>query len=251
MLGPCARGAHGVRAVRKRSLGASRRADQDRLRHIANRRARAQRQVGAARAEDLGGRRQRQGWIARTSGQARLLRRSDQPGDGARHLHQAARRRQGRPDHRRLRHQYAGAGDAGGRAEEEDADRAVRARGQQRVSLSQLLRHDSVRAGPEDRLHQGLLRHCHGAGSQAADGGDRRGRRGVLRQRLRGRPRQRQGGRAQDRVRQALSAIDHRLRADRSRHPGDQSRHRRDLLLPAEFGRHGEARSTRSASSRR
>ena len=48
-----------------------------------------------------------------------------------------------------------------------------------------------VRAGPEDRLHQGLLRHCHGAGSQAADGGDRRGRRGVLRQRLRGRPRQR------------------------------------------------------------
>jgi len=31
----------------------------------------------------------------------------------------------------RLRHQHAGAGDAGRRAEEEDADRTVRARGQQ------------------------------------------------------------------------------------------------------------------------
>ena len=188
----------GVRAVvRRRGLGAIRRADQDRLWHISNRRARAQRQVGAARPEDLGRRHQRQGRAPRPSGQAHLLRRPDQSGDGAGHLHQAARRRQGRSDHRRLRHQHAGAGDAGRRAEEEDADRTVRARGQQRVSLSQLLRDDSVRAGPEDGLHQGLLRHCHGAESEAADSGDRRRRRGVLRQRLRGCPRQRQGGRAQ------------------------------------------------------
>src|SRR5438876_464530 len=104
----------------------------------------------------------------------------------------------------------------------------------------QLLRDDSVRADPEDGLHPGLLRHCRGAESEAADGGDRRRRRRVLRQRLRGCPRQRQGGRAQGRIRQALSAIDHRLRADRSRGPGDQSGYRGDLLVPAGFGRHGE-----------
>src|SRR5262245_7137608 len=114
-------GADDVRTVVcGRSVGAIRRADQDRLWHISNRRACSQRQVGAARAEDLGGGYQRQGRTARTSGQAHLLRRPDQPGHGARHLHQAARRRQGRSDHRRLRHQHAGAGDAGRRAEEED-----------------------------------------------------------------------------------------------------------------------------------
>src|SRR6516162_1216091 len=102
----------GVRAVvRRRGLGAIRRADQDRLWHISNRRARAQRQVGAARPEDLGRRHQRQGRAPRPSGQAHLLRRPDQSGDGAGHLHQAARRRQGRSDHRRLRHQHAGAGE--------------------------------------------------------------------------------------------------------------------------------------------
>ena len=43
----------------------------------------------------------------------------------------------------------------------------------------------------------------------------------------------------QDRLRQDLSAGDHRLRADRARDPGHQSRHRRDLLLSAGLGRHG------------
>ena len=77
---------------------------------------------------------------------------------------------------------------------------------------------------PEACLHQGLLRRRHGAEPEAADGRDRRRRRGVLRQRLRRRARERQGGRPQDRLRQALSASDHRLRADRARDPGDQSR---------------------------
>src|SRR5262249_34567396 len=35
-------------------------------------------------------------------------------------------------------------------------------------------------------------------------------------------------------------AINHRLRADRSRYPGDKSGHRGDLLVPAGFGRYGE-----------
>jgi len=44
-----------------------------------------------------------------------------------------------------------------------------------------------IPSGPtRDGVHQGLLRHCHGAESEAADGGDRRRRRRVLRQRLRG-----------------------------------------------------------------
>ena len=223
-----------------RRLGPVQGADQDRLRHGADRPARRQRQVGAARPEDLGGGRQRQGRAARPSGQADLLRRPDQSGDGAGHLHQAARRRQGRPRHRRLRHQHARAGDAGRDAEEQAVHRPVRPRGEHRVQLSELLRDDPVRAGSEAGLHQGLLRHRAGAEPEAADGRDRRRRRRVLAQRLRRRARERQEGRPQDRLRQDLSAGDHRLRADRARDPGDQSRHRGDLLLSARLGRHGE-----------
>src|SRR5262245_33828525 len=54
--------------------------------------------------EDLGGGYQCSRWTARSSREAYLLRRSNQSGDGTRHLYQAARRRQGRPDHRPLRH---------------------------------------------------------------------------------------------------------------------------------------------------
>ncbi len=96
------------------------RADQDRLRHGADRPACRQRQAGAARHEDLGRGNQRQGRSARASGQARLLRRSEQSFDGAGHLHQAARRRQGRPRAGRLRHQHGRAGHSGRHAEEED-----------------------------------------------------------------------------------------------------------------------------------
>ena len=54
----------------------------------------------------------------------------------------------------------------------------------------------------------------------------------------------------EDRLRQELSAFDHRLCPDRSRDPGDQSRPCRDLLLSARLGRHGAA-ATRLVSSRR
>ena len=43
----------------------------------------------------------------------------------------------------------------------------------------------------------------------------------------------------QDRLRQELSACDHRLLADRARDPGDQSGPGGDLLLSARLGRHG------------
>ncbi len=42
-------------------------------------------------------------------------------------------------------------------------------RGEHRVQLSQLLRHDPVRARSEARLHQGLLRDRDGADAEAAD----------------------------------------------------------------------------------
>ena len=51
-----------------------------------------------------------------------------QPGDGAGHLHQAARRRQGRPRRRRLRDQHGRAGHAGRDAEGQDVHQPVRAR---------------------------------------------------------------------------------------------------------------------------
>ena len=86
---------------------------------------------------------------------------------------------------------------------------------------------------------------------KADDGGDRRRRRRVLQERLRRRARERQGGGPEDRLRQDLSAVDDRLRADRARDPGDQSGHRGGLLLSARLRSASCARSTRSASSRR
>ena len=58
-------------------------------------------------------------------------------------------------------------------------------------------------------------------------------------QRLRGRARERQEARHEDRLRQELSADDDRLHADRARAAGRQSRPRVDLLLSAQLGRHG------------
>ena len=145
-------------------------------------------------------------------------------------------------DHRRLRHQHAGAGHAGRDAEEQAVHRPARARGEHRVQLPELLRHDPVRPRSEARLHQGLLRRRDGAEPEAEDGRDRRRRRRVLAQRLRRRARERQGRRPQDRLRQDLSAGDHRLRADRARDPGHQSGPRGHLLLSARLGRHGARR---------
>src|SRR5712672_2162393 len=89
-----------ARCADRQCCGAIWPADQDRFQHGDDRRPRRQRKVRAARPEDLGGGRQRQGRALRPSRQARLLRRPEQSLDGAGHLHQAARRRQGRPHHR-------------------------------------------------------------------------------------------------------------------------------------------------------
>src|SRR5207253_9535482 len=86
-----------------------------------------------------------------------------------------------------------------------DVGRVVWTRGQQRVPLSRLLRDDSVRAGSQVRIHQGLLRCRDDAGSEAADRGDRGGGRRILGQRFRWRARERQGGRPHYRLRQAIS----------------------------------------------
>ena len=131
------------------------------------------------------------------------------------------------------------AGDADRDAEQQAVHRPARSRGEQRVQLPELLRDDPVRSGPEARLHQGLLRHRDGAGRRSR----RRSRSSpptrsspttppTARART---PRRRTSGR----LRQDLSAVDHRLRADRARDPGDQSRYRGGLLLSAGLGRHG------------
>jgi hypothetical protein len=238
------RGAGIVSRRPRARLGAIGRADQDRLQHGADRGACAQRQVGAAGAENLGGGRQRQGRGLGTSCQARLLRRQERPGRGSHDLHQAARRRQSRPADGRLCDRPAGAGDAGRDRAQEAAHRLARARGQQRVQLSELFRHDSVRAGSQAGFHQGLSCAGDGAESEAADRGDRGGRPGVLQQRIRRRARHRQDVGAQNRLRQDLSALDHRFQPDCARDPGDQSGPGGGVLLSC-------APSTRSASSPR
>ena len=131
--------AHRCRSRRRRSSRQERRADQDRVRHGSDRRAGRGRQGGAAGDEDLGRGDQRQGRAARPAGQADLLRRPEQPGDGPRHLHEAARRRQGRYRRQRLRHQPDRAGDADRDPEGQDLLLAVRPRREQRVPIPEIL----------------------------------------------------------------------------------------------------------------
>ena len=88
--------------------------------------------------------------------------------DGAGHLHQAARRRQGRPRARRLRHQHGRAGDAGRDAEEQDLHQPVRARRERRVQVSEILLGAADRPDAEGVLHRGLLPGRGGAESEAA-----------------------------------------------------------------------------------
>ena len=185
--------------------GASAGADQDRLRHGDDRAAGRQRQVGAARHEDLGRGHQQEGRADRPAGEARLLRRPEQSFDGAGHLRQAARHRQSRRHRQRLCHQHDRPGDARGHAARQGVSRPVRHRRQQRVQIQQVLRDDPDGAGPQARLHQTVLRRGRRAepeaGEHLADGGGRR----VWAQRLRRRAPERQGGRTEDRLRQDLS----------------------------------------------
>ena len=184
------RGGHALDAGK--SPGAVRPTGHHRLLHGADRAAGGERQAGAARHEDLGGGDQRQGRPARPPGQAGLLRRSVEPLDGAGHLHQAARRRQGRPRARPLRHRPGCPGHAGHHAEGQGLHHPVRARCEPRVQLPEILRDDPDRAGYQTVLHRWLLRGRGGAVTKTANGRAGRRRPGVLPQRLRRRARQRQ-----------------------------------------------------------
>ena len=80
------------------------------------------------------------------------------------------------------------------------------------------------------------------ADPEAADGRDPRRRCRVRPHRGGRRARDRQGARLRHRLRQGLSAEHHRLRAGRSRRPGDQSRSRVRRRLSARHGRHRAGR---------
>ena len=184
-LRPCGRLCPDRRdALRTPYAGQGTGADQDRLLHGADRAALPQRQAGAARHEDLGGGDQRQRRAARPPGQAHLLRRSDQCLDGAGHLHQAHRCRQGRSGPRAVCHQHGRAGHARHHAEGQAVHHPVRARCEPRVQIQQILRHDPDRPEHQAVLHRGLLRCGDDAEPQAGDDGAGGGRRRVLAQRL-------------------------------------------------------------------
>ena len=120
-----------------------------------------------------------------------------------------------------------------------------------RFQIRPLLRHDPVGSGAEDLFHQGLLRHRNGAEPEADDSRDRCGRRGIFQECFRRCARKRQEGRPEDRLRQKLSAIDHRLLADRACNSGDQCGSGGDLLLSARLRSAWCWRRTRPSSSRR
>ena len=203
--------------------------------------------------EDLGGGRQRQGRAARAPGQARLLRRPEQSGDGAGHLHEAARRRQGRPRDRPLCDRADRAGDADRDAAQQGLHRAARARRQQRVPLPELLRDDPVGAGSASRAFtKGFFDIAMAQTPKPQTRRDRRRRPGVLAQRLRRRARERQDGRVSRSsttraIRPSTTDFAPIVRAIQATNP--------DLVVlcsyPPDSVGHGARRSTRSASSRR
>ena len=138
-----------------------------RLRHEPYRPARRQRQGGIDLDADLGRGRQRQGRHSRPQGGARLLRRPDQSLDGAKYLHQAARRRQGRPDRVGLRHERDRPRDADRDAAEHGVHGAVRPERQLEVQLRSLLPDHARRAGTGHRLDTGLFRYRDGSHPEA------------------------------------------------------------------------------------
>ena len=107
--------------------------------------------------------------------------------------------------------------------------------------------------GPKTKpsFTEGLFQVAHAAESEADDGRVGGRGRGILAERLRGRARERQDLRHQDRLRQKLPARHDRLLADRARAAGVECGHRDRVLLSAQLGRHGARRSTSSTTSRR
>ena len=128
--------------------------------------------------------------------------------DGARHLHQAARRRQGRPRGRRLCDQHDRAGDADRHAAEEDVHQPVRARVNAEFNYPKYF--SVLPTGPNTKpsFTEGFFAGRGGAESEAADGRDRCGRRRNSRKNAcdGARENAKTFG-VQDRLRQELSAI--------------------------------------------
>ncbi len=195
-----------------------------------------QRQARADGDADLGGGHERQGRASRPPGQARLLRRPEQPGEHSQHLFEAHRRRQGRFP-RRQRDQSPGGVAADRDAAQQGACGRARDRHQRRVQISALCLDQPGRARGEAGADERLLRDRRQADAEARDRGDPFVRRRIRQELSRGRARQRRRGGAQDRVRPDISAgRRHRHDADRARGPGGQSRSSRRLLLSARIG---------------
>ena len=85
------------------------------------------------------------------------LRRSDQSGECARHLHEAARRRQSRSRHRALWHQPHGAGAAGRHAEGQDARSACSPRCKPGISLPEIFLHAAGRPEAKQAFTEGYF----------------------------------------------------------------------------------------------
>ena len=227
-------------------------ADQDRLRHGADRRARRQRQGGAAGDADLARRHQRQGRAARAGRSSSSITTT-------------------RATRRRCRRIYTKLLDVdkvdlivSGYGTNVIAPampiviqhnmavpRPVRPRGQQRVPLRRNISR-CCRPGPtrSARFLRAVLRDRRWRQTpKPQDPGDRRRRRRVSRRtpRTASRDIAKECG-LEDRLRQDLPARHGRFHADRPRDPGDQPRHGLRRLLPARLGRHACARPPKSGS---
>ena len=179
----------------------------------------------------------KQGRAARPAGRADPLRRPEQPGARPRHLHKAARCRQGRSDHC-LRHQLQRRRDAALHGAQADGARHAGAGGQRRIPLSALFPDDAVRAARQGGDHIRLFRRRDDDGPEAENDRDDRRRRRVLEKRDGRGARAREEGRAADRLRQELSPEYDRLHADRARDQGDQPGPRLCRLVPGRQRRH-------------
>ena len=205
--------------------------------HAADRSSR-RRQGGAGRAADVGRGRQREGRAARAQGRVHRLRRPDQPGADAGDLHQAARRRQGRPADRPVWDGAHGADHAAREAARSAADGQLLVPGEPHGQARQVVQQLAVERRRE--LVRRLLR----GRPEARGQGDRVPRR---RPGIRAEPGERRAGAGQeggpaDRLHPELPAEHGRLLVHDPRHPRRQARHRVRDVVPERLGRRSCAR---------
>ena len=160
--------------TRKQGICASR-TNQDRHEHAADRLARRRRPGRARRAAAVGRRREPEGRTAQPQGRADRVRRPDQPGQRPGDLHQAARRGQGRPADRALRHRADRADHADGEAARAAPDGQLLVPGEREGAARHVVQQLAVERRLElvRRLHQGR------AEGGREDGRDPRGGPGV------------------------------------------------------------------------